>query len=711
MQVFSFFLLLLFSLMYSTAQADTPRPNIVMILVDDAGLMDFQPFGSEARMPNIQQLADQGVSFTHYRTSPLCSPSRAMLLTGVDNHRTGVATIREVIPDQHLNQPGYSLSLEPGVKTIADHLRSAGYRTYMTGKWHMGDKVKDLPVSHGFDRSFVLDASGADNWEQRPYMAYYATAPWYEDDKPATLPEDFYSSEFIVSKMLEYLEGDYTTAEEQQKPFFAYLAFQAIHIPIQAPREFTENYNGVFDQGWHKLREQRWQKAQALGLVPEGAPLASIPEDLREWENLSDEERRYYAKAMQVNAGMLEAMDFHIGRLMQWLEERGELDNTVFVVTSDNGPEFNDMATNPGIRLWNAISGYQNDIETMGEKNSLVSIGPEWAYAAASPSKQFKFYTHDGGIRVPLIMSGPGLPEGERRSAFSLVTDITPTLLDYLQLSVKPEVAITGRSLKPVIEDSSAVIYGLEDAVGIEVAGNAALFKGDYKLSRNLPPYGDGQWRLFNVATDPGETQDLTDANPALFQQLLKDYQGYAEDFGVQAMPPGYNSIEMVTRNTVKKMFQQYRSIILSMLVVVVIIVVLIIRKFKKVFTMEKVIRGLTIFAGFLFVALGIRWVAEPEAIAAQLGMPLMEGTALNTQIGDMGAFFFAGGLMALIGVFSGKREWFYSAMLLIGSAGVFRVLALLVQDAELPIDKLVVEIVIFSLLLAASKTLTPKNE
>jgi arylsulfatase A-like enzyme len=254
-------------LLTTTPVVAQTSPNIVVILVDDAGLMDFEPYGGEARMPSIQRLADQGVRFSNYRTSPLCAPSRAMLLTGVDNHLTGVATIPEVIPAEHIGKPGYSLALEPGVKTIADHLRAAGYRTYMTGKWHMGRRVQDLPVSHGFDRSFALDASGADNWEQKPYMAYYTSAPWYEDDQPATLPDDFYSSAFIVDKMIDYIDADNKIADKSAQPFLAYLAFQAIHIPIQAPREFTEHYDGVYDQGWHVLREQRWQKAKQLGLI------------------------------------------------------------------------------------------------------------------------------------------------------------------------------------------------------------------------------------------------------------------------------------------------------------------------------------------------------------------------------------------------------------------------------------------------------------
>ena len=553
------------------------RPNVVIIMVDDAGLMDFEPFGGEAKMPNIQNLADQGVRFTNYRTSPLCAPSRAMLLTGIDNHLTGIATIPEVLPKAHENAPGYSMALEPGVKTIADRLRSAGYRTYMTGKWHMGSRtVAELPISHGFDRSFILDASGADNWEQKTYIPFYLNAPWFEDDQPATLPEDFYSSEFIVEKMIDYIgEGRTDTAAdkttEAQQPFLAYLAFQAIHIPVQAPPEFTQNYAGVFDDGWHALRLQRWHKAQALGLVPKGAPLADMPEGLRDWQALTDEERRYYSKTMMVNAGMLEAMDHHIGRLMSWLASRGELDNTLFVVTSDNGPEYNDIGSRPGIGLWYAIQNYRRDIETMGEKGSLVSIGPEWASAAASPSKLFKFYSSDGGIRVPLIFSGPNVPAATTRSSFGMVTDILPTVMDLLNLPIDgppldnqtlenaPEaVTLTGRSLGPVIRGNSTVTYGPDDVMAIETAGNVALFKGAYKLARNLPPHGDRIWRLYNIEIDPGETQDLAAAEPELLQNMKTEYQNYAKTYGVQKVPEGYNSITQLNINTARKYLKNY---------------------------------------------------------------------------------------------------------------------------------------------------------
>jgi arylsulfatase A-like enzyme len=539
------------------------RPNVVIILVDDAGLMDFQPFGGEAKMPAIQTLADQGVRFNNYRTSPLCAPSRAMLLTGIDNHRTGIATIPEVIPAEHRNARGYSLALEPGVKTIADRLQDAGYRTYMTGKWHMGSRsIEELPVSHGFDRSFILDASGADNWEQKPYLAFDPIARWFEDDQPATLPENFYSSEFIVDTMIDYLAEGNPDRQSGRQPFFAYLAFQAIHIPIQAPPEFTNNYEGVYDSGWHALREARWRKAQLLGIIPKGAPLAEMHEGHRNWETLSDDDRRYYTKAMMVNAGMLEAMDHHIGRLISWLASQGELENTLFVVTSDNGPEHNDIINSPGMGLWYPISGYNKDVETMGEKGSLVSIGPEWASAAASPSKLFKFYSSDGGIRVPLIIAGAGITQTDIHSSFALVTDIVPTVLELLGVAEQnenDEIAITGRSLLPVIRKDTDFTYGPDDAVGIEVSGNSALFKGRYKLSRDMAPHGDGAWRLFDIQNDPGETQDLAADKPELLAELMDDYRKYARHYGVQEIPQGYDTLKQITTYSAHVLVKTYR--------------------------------------------------------------------------------------------------------------------------------------------------------
>ena len=527
------------------------RPNVVLILVDDSALMDFGAFGGEAHTPNIDRLAARGAMFTGYHTSPLCSPSRAMLLTGVDNHRAGVATIEEVLPASQKGKPGYGLHIEPGVLTVAERLKQAGYRTLMAGKWHLGHDKGQLPNGHGFDRSLALDASGADNWAAKPYMPYYADAPWFEDGVRARMPASYYSSDLIVDRMIKYL--DEKPAGTQ--PFLAYLAFQAVHIPVQAPRAFSDHYRGRFDAGWAELRRQRAERARALGLLPPGAEALGMPQYAKAWARLSEADRRSYARSMEVYSGMLEAMDASVGRLISHIAARGELDNTVFVVTSDNGPEPNDPVHAPAMDLWMAQHGYDHNLKTLGEPGSLNYIGPDWAAAISSPGSLYKFYTAEGGIHVPLILSGPGVAPATRVSAAAFVTDVTPTILDLASAPPAPagSVSIDGRSLRPVLAGGTATAHPADEAVGMEVSGNAALFRGAWKIVRNMPPVGDGRWRLYDMATDPGETRDRSGDQPALFKSMQADYAAYERRVGVLPLPAGYNSMKQVAVNAIQR--------------------------------------------------------------------------------------------------------------------------------------------------------------
>ena len=530
------------------------RPNVVIILADDVALMDFGAYGGEARTPNIDELAGRGALFTQYRASPLCSPSRAMLLTGMDAHLTGVATIPEVLPREQRGQPGYRMALEPGVLTLADRLRAQGYRTVMAGKWHMGEAADEMPQAHGFDRSFALAASGADNWDDRSYMPYYKDAPWFEDGVETSLPDDFYSSRFIVDTAIEYL-----AETDSDKPFLAYLPFQAIHIPVQAPQEFIDRYKGRYDAGWEALRKERHERAQVLGLIPQGAPLAALPPDFRAWDSLSAEDRALYAARMEVNAAMLEAMDFHVGRLIEHLKASGKYDNTIFIVSSDNGPEPSRGDDSATLSLFHWLTGYQTGAENMGGPGSWGFIGPEWAAAVATPGAWFKFYATEGGIRVPLIMAGPGITP-QRVTSPAMITDITPTVLDWLDvdpaaISGKP---MTGRSLLPVLSGETESAYGPDEARAVEVSGNSALYLGDYKITRSVPPVGDGQWRLYNLARDPGETTDLSASEPEVKARLLAAYDAYAQRTGVLPMPEGYDSRAQVVRNTGARLLANY---------------------------------------------------------------------------------------------------------------------------------------------------------
>lgn len=537
----------------SVSTADR-RPNVVIILADDVALMDLGVYGGEARTPNIDALAARGALFTQYRASPLCSPSRAMLLTGIDAHQTGVATIPEVLPAEQRGKPGYTMALEPGVLTLADRLRAAGYRTIMAGKWHLGEEAGQMPQAHGFERSFALAASGADNWADRSYMPYYKDAPWYEDGVETSLPKDFYSSRFIVDTAIRYL-----AETDPQKPFFAYLPFQAIHIPVQAPREFVERYKGRYDAGWEALRNERHRRAQALGLIRRGAPLAALPPDFRRWNSLSAEDRALYAARMEVNAAMLEAMDFHVGRLIAHLKAEGQYDNTIFVVSSDNGPEPSRGDDSASLAAFHRLTGYDIGPTNMGGPGHWGFIGPEWAAAAATPGAWFKFYATEGGIRVPLVIAGPGIAP-QRVTSPAMITDVAPTLLDWLgvdpnAISGKP---MTGRSLFPVLGGAVASAYGPDEARAVEVSGNSALYLGDYKITRSVPPVGDGQWRLYNLARDPGETTDLSASEPAVKARLLAEYDAYAARVGVLPMPDGYNSMTQVSRNIGARLLSNY---------------------------------------------------------------------------------------------------------------------------------------------------------
>ena len=548
-------ILSLASLLPASAQQQAPtaarRPNIIVILVDDAAFMDFGVYGGEARTPNIDRLAASGAMMTNYHTSPLCSPSRAMLLTGMDSHRTGLSTIEEVLPPELKGKPGYTLSLEPGVLTIADRLKLVGYRTLMSGKWHLGHGDGDLPNHHGFDRSLALDASGADNWAARAYMPYYKDAPWFEDGAPAKLPDEFYSSELLVDRLIKYIDEG-----ERSSPYFGYIAFQAVHIPVQAPKAFSDNYAGRFDSGWKATRRARWDRAVASGIVPADAPFATLPADARTWLSLGADERAKYARAMEVYSGMIEAMDHHVGRLMDHIASRGELENTIFVITSDNGPEPSDPVHEPWMDIWMGLNGYSWNLEDMGERGSLGFIGPEWASAISAPGSLYKFYASDGGLRVPMIIAGPGVEAGQRHGGLTFVTDVAPTLLELAGAgTATPEGArpITGRSLLPMLAGQVDRVYGPTDTVGVEVSGNSALFRDNWKIVRNIPPVGDGKWRLYDHAKDPAEVNDLAATMPDLFEAMLADYETYAARSGVLALPDGYQAERQVRLNAIAR--------------------------------------------------------------------------------------------------------------------------------------------------------------
>ncbi len=525
-------------------------PNFLVLLADDLGYSDLGGYGSEINTPNLDRVADRGVKFSNYHTSPSCAPSRAMLLTGVDNHRAGVPNIPEALPPEQREFDNYDGVLSTNVATVASLLQAEGYHTYMTGKWHLGKSDSTLPHFRGFERTLSMGDTGADNWEHRPYAPNYDDAHWYRDGEPVRLDEPFYSSELLVDEMIEYIDSNLSTG----RPFFGFVSFLAVHIPVQAPKEFTDRYLDTYTDGWEALRDARHERAVEIGLVPPDTQRVTH-DFVDDWDSLSDEERAFEAKRMAVYAGMAEAMDFHIGRLLDYLEEQGELDNTVIIFTSDNGPE-SGTATAGQMRGM----GYTHEYEDLGEIGSFNFITPYFATAAASPLSLYKFYTAEGGLRVPLIVAGPGV---ESRSGFehaaAHVIDITPTILSMAGVEppdgffggrrVEP---IIGRDLRPVLAGTADHVYGPDDYVGYEVAGNTALFNDRYKIVLNRGPLGDGEWRLYDIVSDPGETTDLRAENPAQFQHMLNLYERYTTENGVQPVPDHYVQMHEVLNQMIR---------------------------------------------------------------------------------------------------------------------------------------------------------------
>lgn len=552
------FIALLVTHFDALSQDHNGKPNILLVLLDDVGFMDFGAYGSDTATPNIDKLGHSGTMLTRYYTTPSCGPSRASLMTGQSPHQVGIAALREMLNDEMRSLPAYQMTWRDDQKTIASRLKEAGYQTFVSGKWGIGNIGSNLPNRFGFDRSWVLDATGSSNYQAKSYLPHYKEVKWYQDGERTTLPEDFYSSKSIVDTMMHYVgEAD------PDRPFFGYLSFQAVHMPVQVSPEFIEKYNGVFDQGWEVMRQKRLERAIQLGLVPASTRLSEGAYNRRPWDQLSTDEKAYWSRVMQVNAGMMESADYHLGRLIDYLDSSGRLDNTIIVVTSDNGPEFNTIGktSKPAVRsfekFWMAIEGWDVTYENLGQPGSLAAIGHEWASVSAAPFHLFKFNSSEGGTRVPLVISGPGIKQQGFVESRSQVADIAPTLLDLANVEFNLD-EFYGRSLKPILSGESQRVYGENDSFVFEFVGSAALYRGDMKITRTPEPHGDGAWHLYDISADPGETTNIASEHPELFQSMIAEYHSYANEVGIYELAPGENARKQLVVNALKGTFKNY---------------------------------------------------------------------------------------------------------------------------------------------------------
>ncbi|HET7000956.1 MAG TPA: sulfatase-like hydrolase/transferase, partial [Puia sp.] len=311
--------------------ADDSRPNILMIVADDLGYADLGCYGGEIKTPNIDALAANGILFTHFHTSPLCAPTRSMLLSGNDNHIAGMGSMFSVEGTNRAGKPGYEHHLTDRIVTIAQLLKDGGYQTFMSGKWHLGSAKDQIPYSKGFEKSFALMNGAANHFNNHPFSPN-DTSQYRLDSNIAQYPAGSFSTDVYTDKMITYIDQ-----RQKGKPFFAYLAYTAPHWPLQVPENYIDRYKGRYEMGYDSLRTLRFATQKAAGIVPENAVLRERNPDIRPWTGLSPEEKKSESRKMEIYAAMVENLDDHIGQLIQFLKKSGLLENTVIVFMSDNG--------------------------------------------------------------------------------------------------------------------------------------------------------------------------------------------------------------------------------------------------------------------------------------------------------------------------------------------------------------------------------------
>ena len=519
------------------------RPNLLLIVADDMGYSDLGCFGGEISTPQIDALAGRGLRASNFYAAASCSPSRSMLLSGTDSHIAGIGNMAEWTGPTQRDKPGYEGYLNFRVASIATLLHDGGYHTYMAGKWHLGEKPDQWPAARGFERDLSLLQGAGSHWSDMQGLLPTEPRVTYtrNGQKVAELPKDFYSSKNLTDFILESIDQN----ARDGRPFFAYLAYQAPHGPLAVPDDWRDRYKGRYDKGYDYFRAERLARQKRLGLVAQGVVGFPRLPNIPAWDTLTDEQRQHAARKMELYAAMIEYMDSQIGRLIDHLKKTGQYDNTVIVFMSDNGAAGEDMAElvdklAPAAHDW-FLSTFDNRPENWGRPGSCVEYGPAWAQVSSVPLRQFKGVVADGGIRVPLIVSGPGVKHGG---------DITPSLLHGMDLAATfldlagiqhpaklagSKVApMQGKSMVPLLTDKQKQIRSAGDAIGWELFGNRALRQGDWKILWMSPlAGGTGGWQLFNLKDDPSELRDRSAEHPDRRQTLLKLWDDYVQRNGV----------------------------------------------------------------------------------------------------------------------------------------------------------------------------------
>ena len=521
-------------------------PNVILILMDDTGFAQFGCFGSDIDTPNIDALAANGLQFTNFHVTPLCSPTRAALLTGRSNHAVGMRSVSNFVTG-FPNQLGH---ISNHAATVGEVLRGAGYGTFAVGKWHLAPMEQcsaagpfdQWPLARGFDRFYGFLDGETDQFHPE------LVADNHPVDPPGTPEDGYHVSEDLVDNALRII-ADYKGVRPD-RPFMGYVAFGATHAPHQAPPEYMAKYRGKYDEGWDVIRERWYRKQLETGVIPAGTVLAPHNPGVKPWDKLTDNERRLACRMQEAFAAFLDHTDKQIGRLVEGLRRLGQLENTVIVLHADNGAsqEGGPFGVMHEMKFFNGIIEMPDEaiahIDDIGGPNSHCNYPWGWAQCGNTPYRWYKQNTHEGGVHVPMVLHWPaGVPQKERgtkRDQFVHVSDIVATVYDILGVT-PPDVVkgyeqmpVTGRSFKPVIHDASAPATNTVQY--FENAGSLAVVAHGWKAVLKHTPgqsYDDEKWELYDLNTDRSECNDLAASDPTKLAEMVDLWWQQAETHGV----------------------------------------------------------------------------------------------------------------------------------------------------------------------------------
>ena len=494
------------------------RPNILLIVADDLGYADLGIYGSDIRTPNIDALAAQGMLFTQFHTAPLCAPTRAMLLSGNNNHVAGMARQSKI---GLLDSPvrGYESSLSDRIVPFPQLLQDAGYHTYTVGKWHLGLEAETSPHAAGFSRAFnLLDGAGT----HFDAIGFFEGGSTYRQDEDlAEYPAGRYSTDLYTDRLIEFIDAN----KDDGKPFFAFAAYTSPHWPLQVPDNYLDLYAGHYDDGYDALREDRFDSLQEAGIIPLSSDLPPRNDAITPWEDLTSDERRRESRKMELYAAMVDNLDDHVGRLLEYLKSNNLYENTLIVFMSDNGAAGEDFY-NRGDFSEYIQANFDNAYEKMGTAESFVSYDEEWAEAGSAPFQRHKGYTREGGIVAPMMIAGPGVAaRGVIDSTYLTVMDLAPTFLDIAGAqypdddSVRP---MLGESITRFLTGETDIVHDENYVTTLYHAGRAYLRQGNWKISNLEPPFDEADFELFDLATDLGESNNLADDEPEKLAELIE---------------------------------------------------------------------------------------------------------------------------------------------------------------------------------------------